>query len=335
MRGAACRDDRSPALLARHRHPERDRGVRRVGDPDRRGGVRAARGAGGHLRQRRHPVVREADADRARLHPPAPGRHGRPGPVPARPPALEGRPRQGLPLAGRRHHQALPRRRQRREGAHGRDPAGLRGHDGRRLRGRRPRLRAPGPAPDPWTELPRVRLPADDRPAPVPGGQRVHLLHRLGRGPRLHAAGHPGDLRHPLRAGHRQLQRPALRAGRARRPGRVPGRAGLLRRRPGQAGADLEPGRAPSHPGRRQLQRRPPHAAVRRRTRPAGAAAAGAARRPRARVRLRRRGRAAPWRRPRAGAGRWSASSTTGPPSSTPPAERRQLAACPRARWSW
>ena len=31
----------------------------------------------------------------------------------------------------------------------------------------------------------------------LPGGQRVHQLHRLGRRPRLHAAGHPGDLQHP------------------------------------------------------------------------------------------------------------------------------------------
>ena len=29
------------------------------------------------------------------------------------------------------------------------------------------------------------------------GGQRVHQLHRLGRRPRLHATGHPGDLQHP------------------------------------------------------------------------------------------------------------------------------------------
>ena len=36
-------------------------------------------------------------------------------------------------------------------------------------------------------QLPRLRLPADDRAAALPRGKRVHLLHRLRRRPRLHA----------------------------------------------------------------------------------------------------------------------------------------------------
>ena len=61
--------------------------------------------------------------------------------------------------------------------------------------------------------LPMVELLA------LPRGERVHELHRLGRRPRLHAAGHRGDLRHPLRAGDRQLERAALHRRRARRHG--------------------------------------------------------------------------------------------------------------------
>ena len=69
----------------------------------REGGRRAAgRGPGGGLRQRRHPVVREADADPARLLPAPPRRDGRGRPVAARPAAVEGGARAGLRLAGRR-----------------------------------------------------------------------------------------------------------------------------------------------------------------------------------------------------------------------------------------
>ena len=96
----------------------------------------------------------------------------------------------------------------------------------------------------------------------------------------------------------------------------------VLRRRPGEAGADLEPHRPPADPRRRQLERRHRDAAVRRRPVPPGAAAAGPARRRRARVRLHRgRGEGARARRRRR-AGPWSASRTTGPPSS--PASRRR-----------
>ncbi len=44
-------------------------------------------------------------------------------------------------------------------------------------------------------------------------GQRVHVVHRLGRRPGLHATGHGRDLRDPRRARDRQLQRPQLPGG--------------------------------------------------------------------------------------------------------------------------
>ena len=74
------------------------------------------------------------------------------------------------------------------------------------------RRRVPARRPHPTLEpqLPRVRLPADDRAAALPRGQRLHELHRLRRRPRLHAAGDRGDLRHPGRARDRQLERAAL-----------------------------------------------------------------------------------------------------------------------------
>ncbi len=64
--------------------------------------------------------------------------------------------------------------------------------------------------------------------------------------------------------------------------GRLHRRAGRLRRRPGEAGADLEPDRPPSDPRRRQLERRHPHARVGR-----GVSPADPPRRPGAGVRLR------------------------------------------------
>ena len=100
--------------------------------------------------------------------------------------------------------------------------------------------------------------------------------------------------------------------GRRRRLDRLPRRARRLRRRPGQAGADLEPHRPPPDPRGGQLERRHPDAPVRRRGGPAGAAPARLPRRRRARVRTTP---AAPSRHstrraPRAG--RSSASRTTG-----------------------
>ena len=49
-----------------------------------------------------------------------------------------------------------------------------------------------------------VHLHADGRVAAVPRGKRLHLLHRVRRRPRLHAADHRDDLRHPAGAGGRQ-----------------------------------------------------------------------------------------------------------------------------------
>ena len=91
----------------------------------------------------------------------------------------------------------------------------------------------------------RLRLPADGRAAALPGGQRVHQLHRVRRRPGLHAAGRRGPLRHPAGAG-RSAARFALDVPRGRRARRrLQVRARLLRRRPGEAGADLEPDRPP------------------------------------------------------------------------------------------
>ena len=92
---------------------------------------------------------------------------------------------------------------------------------------------------------------------------RLHVLHRLGRQPRLHAGDHERALRHPARARDRQLQRAPLHRRRGRRRAHVPGGAGRVRRRPRQAGADLEPDRAAADPRRRQLERRRPDARFR------------------------------------------------------------------------
>ncbi len=121
-------------------------------------------------------------------------RDGRGGPVAARR-ASRGRPptRRTTRWLGEVDHQALPRRRQRREGADGRHPAGLRRAE-RRATTRRAAdafLRERH-APDARPRLPRVRLRPDDRAAALPRGQRVHQLHRLRRRPRLHAARHRG-----------------------------------------------------------------------------------------------------------------------------------------------
>ena len=68
----------------------------------------------------------------------------------------------------------------------------------------------------------------------------------------------------PSRARDRQLQRPQLPGGRARRHDRLPRAARRVRRRTDEAGADLEPCRAAPDPRRRQLQRRRPDAPLRR-----------------------------------------------------------------------
>ena len=180
-----------------------------------RPGPRSAAGARRRVRQRRHAVVREADADRARLHPAAPGRDGGDRRVAARAAAVEGGARPRLRLARRRDDEALQRRRERREAADRRRHPGLRGLGGRRLRGRRRRVPGRGAPPDARPPAPRLRLPPDGRAAALPRGPRVHHLHRLRRRPRLHAPLHRGALRHPARARDRQLERAALPGGRA------------------------------------------------------------------------------------------------------------------------
>ena len=106
--------------------------------------------------------------------------------------AVAGRVREGLRVARRDDHQALPRRRQRPDDADGRDPPGVRRPERRGLLARRRRVPAGREASDARPRVPRVRLRADDRAPALSRGERVHELHRLGRRPRLHAARHRG-----------------------------------------------------------------------------------------------------------------------------------------------
>ena len=268
--------------MERHADHGGDRALRRDGRTD--GGPGRA---GRSLRQRRHVVVREADAGRARLHPRTAGRHGRGRRAAAREAAVAGRVRERLRLARGRDRQALRRGRQRREGADGRDPAGVRRPDGRRVRLRCIRVPRAGTASNPWAAPPSVRLRADDRAPSLPREPWVHVLHRLRRQSRLHARGYRRAVRDPAGARRRKLERPSLYRRRARRLGRVPRRAGRVRRRAGQAGTDLEPYRTPSGRGRWELERRCAHAPVRRWEGTARTPAPRPPRRPGARVRLR------------------------------------------------
>ena len=243
--------------------------------------------------------MREADADRARVHPAAVAGDGGGGRVTPREAAVEGSVREGLHLAGRRDREALRRRRRRRQGAPGRGPAGVRGPDGRRIHIGRCGIPRGGTAPDARAAAPRVRICPDDRVAPLPRGARLHVLHRLRREPRLHAGDHERALRSPAPTRDRQLEWARVHRRRARRRARLPRQARRVRRRPGEAGADLEPDRPPADPRRRKLERRHPDAALGGRQRTAGATPPRPARRRRARVRLREGRRAGA----RAGAG--------------------------------
>ena len=197
-----------------------DRRLRRARRPTRaaRDYVPAGR-AGRGLRQRRHALVREADADRARLHPRS-GSPRWPRPTPRCATGSRGRRRTSKDYAWlgdviTKHY-------------HGDDSdvkvlmggilqafAGMTVEE-YAARGRRVPPQAH--APDASAGLLRdVRLPADGRAAALPGGERLHDLHRLRRRPRLHAAGDRRDLRHPARARHRQLHGARLPRGRARR----------------------------------------------------------------------------------------------------------------------
>ena len=267
-----------PDVGALSRWPSRsvlERRRRRGGDPrlrrarhDGRRGRRAAGRARRRVRQRRHAVVREADADRARLHPAAARRDGR------------GRP--------------TLRERQPWKAAHERDYAwlggvideALPGDDGdvKRADRRRPagvrRLDRRATTPTPRGDVPaRRRHPTLGRRLRDCGyAPMVELLRYL----EAH-----GFTNYIASGGNRDFMRAvtddiygippervigssngaALRGGRRRRLGRLPRRAGRLRRRPGQAGPDLEPDRAPADHRGRQLERRHPDAALRRRRR--------------------------------------------------------------------
>ena len=194
-----------------------------VGPRLRRGRLRAGAGRGAHrgLRQRRHAVVREADADPARLHPAPARRDGRGRPGAAHAPAVAGRLRARLRLAGRGPRPSTtPATTPTCEcspAASSRPSTASASRTSRRASDAFLRTR---PAPDARPRLPRVRLRADARAARLPGGERVQQLHRLGRRPRLHAPDQPGGVRDPARAGDRQQHRagatPATPAARSR-----------------------------------------------------------------------------------------------------------------------
>ena len=190
----------------------RDRRLRRARRRARAARARAAGGAGRRVRQRRHAVVREADADRARLHPRAAGGDGR-----ARrrrcATASRGRPRTSRTtrwLGGviTKHY-------------HG-DDSDVKVLIGGVLQAfagwtvddyARPPTRSSHEAPPPDA---RARVLRDCGYRPMVEllryleAQRLHDLHRLGRRPRLHAARDRRHLRHPARARRRQLERAAL-----------------------------------------------------------------------------------------------------------------------------
>ena len=179
-------------LLARHRDAPGDRRVRRAGDDGGRAGLRPARRADRGLRQRRHALVREADADRARLHPRCASRRW-PRPTSRCASSSRGRRRTSgttrwLGDAITKHYHGDDSRR---EGADGRHPR-RRSRDRRSseysdaadafLRGgKHPTL---GRAFHECGYQPMVELLA------LPRGERVHQLHRLRRRSRLHAPGH-------------------------------------------------------------------------------------------------------------------------------------------------
>ena len=125
-------------------------------------------------------------------------------------------------------------------------------------------------------------LRTDGRAAAAPGRARVLELHRLGWWPRLHAADQRGAVRDPARPGDRELDRARLPRGHdhAQAGGR------RSRRRPGEAGPDLEPCRPQADSRRGELERRHPDARLHAARGQADAAPARPPRRRRARVRL-------------------------------------------------
>ena len=242
--------------------------------------------------------------------------------------AVEGRVRAGLRLARRRDRQALRGRRQRREGPDRRHPAGVRRPDRRRVRGRsarrsstRRRTRRLGRRLRDCGYVPMVEL------LRFLEATRLHVLHRLRRQPRLHAR----VRRRALRRSRPSASSAARTASsytrrRARRLAPLPRAARRLRRRPGQAGADLEPDRPPADRRGRQLERRRSDAALRRRQRSRRRCACSSSTTTASASSTTPRGRQALEQATRA-AGRSSASRTTGPPSS---ASDGRMTAIPR-----
>ena len=90
------------------------------------------------------------------------------------------------------------------------DPYGAQRHHRRGARGQDQRVLRRRQASDAGPAVHRVRVRADGGADPVPGGQRVHLLHRLRRRPRLHAPDHRAAVRDTAGAGGRQCGRSGL-----------------------------------------------------------------------------------------------------------------------------
>ena len=169
-----------------------------------RTGLRAARPAHRHLRQRRHAVDRAADVRPARLRP-----RPRQGAGAAEPRLEDQAAVQGG--AGRRHEGAG---RVRRKGPGRADGGDARRHDGGRVRQDRHRLardRARSPVQAP---VHRAGLPADAGGARLSARQRLQDLHRLRRRHRVHAAVDREGLRHSARAGGRLVDQDEVRDAR-------------------------------------------------------------------------------------------------------------------------
>ena len=172
----------------------------------------------------------------------------------------------------------------------GGDPAGVRRTDGRGVRGRRrgvPRrgaasLRSAGGSVTAATRRWSSCCATSRRTASRATSPRAATATSCARSPARSTA----SRRERVIGSSNGLE---LHRRRARRGARLSRRARRLRRRARQAGADLEPDRAPADPRRRQLQRRRPDAPLRGRQRQAGAAAARPPRRRRPRVRLHQR----------------------------------------------
>ena len=251
--------------------------------PSGRAAVRARRG----LRQRRHALVREADADPGRLHP-APARTRWPRPIPrSRAAALEGGVRARLRVAGTGDGGALRRRRHERADAPGRRHRRARGNQRRRLRGagglrscdrrsiRRSAARYVECGYAPMVELLRY-LEANGFSNYIASGGGRDFMRPVSEEmygiPRDRVIGSSTALDY-------RATTTAARSCASPRPD-------VLDDGPAEADPDLEPHRPPADPRRRQLERRHPDARLHPARGQAVAAPARPPRRRRARVRL-------------------------------------------------